>query len=358
MDPAALIPVPDALPVHWYWFDLMLLLTFFLHIVFMNVMLGTACIVTLTHLFSKGEGSLLCESTAQGLPSIIALTVNLGVAPLLFIQVLYGHLLYTSSILMGVFWLWIIGTLITAYYLAYLYKYKYNKLHSGRFLLTAAITLLLLFIGFVFTNNTTLMLNPGSWTRYFDQPHGFLLNTADKTILPRYLHFITSAIAVGGLSLALFFSGKVKKGDLQAGAMVTQGCQWFTGATLVNFASGTWFLESLPQGLLTSSGTPVWFLIFLFCGITSGIVAAVLAMREQVHGAAASALLSIFFMVLVRDRVRSAFLEPWFSPTELTVQPQYAPLLLFLIICAGGLLLIVWMIRLVMAADKKQEARS
>jgi len=49
------------------------------------------------------------------IPSTFALGVTFGIAPLLFVQVLYGNLIYSSSILMGVFWLLIIPFIIIAY---------------------------------------------------------------------------------------------------------------------------------------------------------------------------------------------------------------------------------------------------
>jgi hypothetical protein len=48
------------------------------------------------------KGDLLTgklEKKASGsIPTLIALAVNLGVPPLLFVQVLYGHLFYSSSV--------------------------------------------------------------------------------------------------------------------------------------------------------------------------------------------------------------------------------------------------------------------
>ncbi len=358
MDPATLIPTPDALPVHWSWFYLLLLVTFFLHIVLMNIMLGTAFIAAATHLHTKGGSSPAGESAAKGVPYTIALTVNFGVAPLLFVQVLFGHLMYTSSILMGVYWLWVIGILIAAYYLAYIYKYQYHRLAAGRFLLAGAITLLLLIIGFIFTNNFTLMLSPSQWPQYFENSRGFILNTADPTVLPRYLHFMTSAVAVGGLSSALWFSWKKKKGDGNADLMIARGCRWFAGATLVNVAFGAWFLGAIPRGLLTASGSVAWFAILLITGILFACFAVIFALRDQVYPAAGSALPTIFFMILVRDQLRSAYLAPWFSPSDLAVQPQYSPLLLFLAVFIGGLLLIAWMVRLALGAGTNREVQS
>jgi predicted permease len=45
--------------------------------------------------------------------------INLAVPPLLFAQVLYGRALYTSSVLIGLYWISIIGLLMLAYWLLY-----------------------------------------------------------------------------------------------------------------------------------------------------------------------------------------------------------------------------------------------
>ena len=59
------------------------------------------------------------------LPTVFAFTITLGVAPLLFLQVMYGQfLLYASSILIGVPWLAIIGIVILAYYGVYFFSMK------------------------------------------------------------------------------------------------------------------------------------------------------------------------------------------------------------------------------------------
>ena len=57
MNPAALIPTPDVLPVPWGWFQVLLLLTLFLHILLMNVMLGTA-VIALVNLAISGTPTL------------------------------------------------------------------------------------------------------------------------------------------------------------------------------------------------------------------------------------------------------------------------------------------------------------
>ncbi len=105
MEFASLIPAPDALPIHWLWLQLLLTLTTFIHLVAMNLMLGAGIIGLATPHSSGGEVVALRRDIGRTLPITIALTINLGVAPLLFLQVLYGQYFYTSSVLMASLWL-------------------------------------------------------------------------------------------------------------------------------------------------------------------------------------------------------------------------------------------------------------
>ncbi len=57
MNPASLIPTPDAIPVHWGWLKLFLLATFFLHLLCMNTMLGIGIIALLKSLFNVAHSS-------------------------------------------------------------------------------------------------------------------------------------------------------------------------------------------------------------------------------------------------------------------------------------------------------------
>ena len=39
-----MIPVPDAIPVNWWWFEILLTATFFIHLLLMNSLLGSSLI--------------------------------------------------------------------------------------------------------------------------------------------------------------------------------------------------------------------------------------------------------------------------------------------------------------------------
>ncbi len=359
MDPAALIPTPDAIPVHWGWFQFLLLLTFYLHILLMNVMLGTVIIAFVRHLQRPAATSPLTREISKKLPFSIALAVNFGVAPLLFVQVLYGHFIYASSVLMAALWLSIVGILIAAYYTAYIYRYQYHRMIDGRMVASGLISCLLLIIGFFFSSNFTLMLHPETWQRYFDHPSAMLLNFSDPTLIPRYLHFVVSSMAVAGLAIALYFRRQQINGAPEAEEWVRCGCNWFGYATFANFAIGFWFFGALPKGLIDPS-TLVGglFSFFLIIGVIAALLAAVYGLRQRVLPALYLLLAAVFSMIMVREFLRAAYLKPWFSLADLETAPAYSPLILFLLFFAGGLVLIGWMLKTTYRIFQNREVQS
>jgi len=359
MNPAALIPTPDTLQVPWGWFQVLLLLTLFLHIILMNVMLGSGLIALVNLFRAGGEPTPLARDISKKLPFAIAFTVNFGIAPLLFVQVLYGNFLYASSVLMANFWLLIVAFLIIGYYLAYILDYRFDTLHNSRVPIIGLAVASLLTIGFLMSNNFTLMQRPEAWTRYFDRPTGLLLNLSDPTLIPRYLHFMVAAIAVGGLSLALLGEWRVRRGDPGAAAAVRSGCNWFAYATIVNFGIGFWFFGVLPRQVHDLSHfSGVLIAVLLVVAIILGAFSVIYSLQARVMPTLYTVLAAIFVMLLVRDLVRVAYLRPYFSLADLEVVPQYSPLLLFLVIFVAGLALIGWMARLAWRAVTAGEVRS
>lgn len=78
---------------------LLLLFTFFMHLVLVDILLGSTllAIVERKNFVEDGQGAYL--------PKILALTVNFGIAPFLFLQIVYGNFLYSGVVLMAVWWL-------------------------------------------------------------------------------------------------------------------------------------------------------------------------------------------------------------------------------------------------------------
>ncbi len=257
--------------------------------------------------------------------------------------------MYTSSVLMGIYWLSIFVILILSYYGTYVYSMNYERAAAFHTVISGFIAGTLLAVAFIISNNFSLMMNPEGWSSYFSNPEGTLLNLSDPTFWPRFLHSVLGAIAVGGLTIAFYYDFKKRKGESDSEVEITTGTNWFVGATMLNFGIGTWYWGSLPEYVRSLSGDGgAFFLVFIVLGIITAILSLIYGMRHQVRPAVYYLLAALFCMVLVREFVRRLTLAPWFKTSDLEVMPQYSPLLLFLLVFAGGLWLVYYMIRLVL----------
>jgi hypothetical protein len=338
MNPASLIPLVESIPIPWGWFDILLVLTFTVHILFMNALLGSAAIGLVRSLRGDHE---LAHDVGQKSPPLLALTINMGVAPLLFLQVLYGHFDYVSSVLMGGWWLAVIGALLFSYYGFYYYKFKYDSLSgSGRNLLFLLSIAGIVYTAFMLTNNMTLMLLPETWTEYFTRDGGFL-NLSDPTIAPRFLHFMIGTLAVGGLFIALL--GRMKNRP----DYVDTGMTWFVRATLVNLAAGIWFLIALPRPVLLGfMGDSLPATLTLLAGLLAAGMALWAGFRNSPVQTTVWAVLTVLFMSLTRNWVRILYLAPWFKMEDAPVTNQYSSFFLFLGFLVAGLILVGYMLKL------------
>jgi len=347
MDAASLIPTPDALQVHWFWLHLLLTLTTFLHLVAMNIMLGAGFIAFVAPFWRGDDVMPLNAHIARTLPYSIAFTINLGVAPLLFLQVLYGQFLYTSSVLMAVYWLAIVGILIISYYAAYVYNLIDNRSGLGRLYIGATL-LLLLTVSFLFSNNVSIMQMPEVWSSYFADRTGWLLNFSDPSLIPRYLHFVASAVAIGGLGIALYFEIRKRRGAADGDEWIKLGCNWFMVATIINFGFGFWFLGALPEAAYDPSTlNGKIFFIMIVASVVTIIPSVAYAQAGRIIPATVWALLTIVLMTLARDILRLTYLKPYFTLSGLPYVPQYSPFIVFLLAFIGAGYLVVWMLKIV-----------
>jgi hypothetical protein len=356
MEPAALIPSPDVLPLPAIWFHVLSLATLVLHLLVMNAMLGGSIIALFsefTRLHDGGAASVHREISRK-LPFAIAFTVNLGVPPLLFLQVLYGHFIYVSSVLMAVYWVSVFVLVMAAYYLAYVYDLKFATLGSWRWFCLWLAVALMLSVGFIFSNNMTLMLRPAAWMDYFANPGGTWLNLSEPSLVPRYLHFVIASLAVGGLALACLGAWWQKRGREGAKAWQTLGLKWFTRATLVQLAGGLWFLFSLPEEVRDLFwGGERWHTMLLGAGVALALLALILAYAGKVWSALWVVTGTVVLMVIQRDLVREAYLQPYFSLESLPVRIQWSPAALFAVSLVIGGALVVMMLK--WAADAGKE---
>lgn len=338
MNPASLIPLVEPVPIPWAWFDVLLIVTFTAHILFMNALVGSAAIGLWRALRGNDD---VAYGAGMKLPPLLALTINMGVAPLLFLQVNYGHFDYVSSVMMGGWWLGLIAALLISYYGFYTYKFGYDSMGAGKRNALFALSLAgLVYVGFMLTNNMLIMVQPEAWMQYFESTDGFLL-WDDPTIWPRYLHFMVGSVAIGGLFVALL--GQVRKND----DFIDIGMRWFVRGTLVNLAVGIWFLMALPRDIMLGfMGDSLPATLTLVASLVASGLMLAAGFRKEPKSAAIWAVLTVFFMSCSRHWLRTFYLAPWFRIEETPVTHQYGSFYLFLGFLVVGLAAVGYMLKL------------
>ncbi len=353
MPTTSLIPTPDSIPMPWWVFEVLGDLTFLIHIVFMNVVLG-GTLILLAGGFGPVREQRLGHALVAKTPTMLALTITFGVAPLLFVQVILGHMFYTSSILMATAWILIIPILILAYYGSYLFKLNHDQ-NSG----LAALGMLLmvaglLYISFMFTNNLSLAQRPEVWGEYFNNRTGWLLNLSDPTLIPRYLHFLVASVAIAGLFSAIVWHVRGKRGHRNVNDKVQRGLKLFGFATILEIAIGLWWIIALPKEvMLEFMGGDMLRTIVFGLGFLLAIGALVVALLNKLWLTIGHVAGLLVLMVIQRSLLRWSYLRDDTSMADITVTPQWSVFILFLVVFVIGLGTVWYMIKQVQAVEAK-----
>jgi hypothetical protein len=203
-------------------------------------------------------------------------------------------------------------------------------------------SLVFLVTGFIMTHNFSLMLRPERWdAMYRANDSGTHWNFADPTVWPRYAHYVVASFAFTGLVLALI--GAKSKAD-SAGWMKDLGAKLFLGGTLVQMATGLWFLFALePRVRDAFLGGNAGDTALLW-GAVAATVVAMLVVRKNPVLAAVATTVTLAGMSIARQRERTITLEPYFRTESLAVAPQTVLFLIFATLLVLGLALVGWML--------------
>lgn len=371
------VPTPDALPLPGpiWLFEFLLLLTFVLHILAMNFLLGGSIVAVVERLRAKamptkGVGSAVAGDAGEPfaiarwfekkMPIAMAFTVTLGVAPLLFVQAMYGHLFYTASVITAWPWFSVIGVLLVTYSLVYRLSFHGDTLSGGAKATAILVMIGLVSIAFLYVNNMTLAIRPDAWAaKYFARPGGTSWNLDDPTFFPRLLHFVTAAMAVAGMVVAVVGAKRVNDGDETGRTWLKVGGLWFVIPTFLQFGWGLWWLLALDRAVmlpLMGGDLPntIIFMVSIFLPIGAMVMVAMSLKATRpyglVHGAAHLLLLTIIGMIITRHAVRKHTLAPVFDLESIEVLPQWGVFGLFAVLLVGALATVAWMVVTIMKA--------
>jgi hypothetical protein len=120
---------PLGFPAPTIFYLVLYIATLLVHVVFMNYVLAGSAYIAFGVLKNRTAVSGLKEDKIANmlrdwLPFVLSAAITAGVAPLLFIQILYKQNVYTANLLLFHRWMSIVPALIVGFYLLYLAKSK------------------------------------------------------------------------------------------------------------------------------------------------------------------------------------------------------------------------------------------
>lgn len=257
---------PAGLPFYPQVFMALAVLTFALHIFTVQLMLGASG-VTIWGAFSKNAHARRLGLSMLNVAKIaVSVAIVLGVAPLLFVQVIYDPFWYTSNVLSARYVIGFIITLIFAYLALYYYYYGnyHDDAEAPRKRVWSMLLSLALFlaVGSIMHVLSREMLFPEEWKAWY-APNGEIDPSGSnyKAFSPfRFAFFILMGVPTVGAWLVAFRSYFSVRDDIDrsyldfAAALGRKLMVW--GMVPVVIAFGGWMMN-LPDTAQGFAGS-VW----------------------------------------------------------------------------------------------------
>ncbi|MDO9251209.1 MAG: hypothetical protein Q7U48_06605 [Hydrogenophaga sp.] len=278
---------PAGVPSHPLVFLVLGVLTFALHIAAVQVMLGAATL-TLRGAFSASQHwRRLAAAMITTAKIAVSVAIVIGVAPLLFVQVVYDPFWYTSNVLSA--W-WVIGfivLLIAGYIALYIFYWKNHDIVAdggkGGVWMVLSIALLLA-VGFIVHSLTNQMLFPEHWMGWY-APKG-VVNPDGHSLhywhLPRFLFFIALSAPVTGAWL--YGYRRYLQGAQEADAAYLG---WLRGLAqnlmlvggVMSVLIGALWMATLPEKMAWFASS-IWLLMAVVA--LAAVVALPLVLRDRI----------------------------------------------------------------------------
>ena len=360
-----LIPAVDAagIPGPPWLFQALLVFTFFLHLLFVNLTLGGTLLAAISSALGGGGRHGHRGALANRLMAVntfgISLTITTGVAPLLFMQVIYHHFFYPATILIAGAWLGFLLLLLVGYYAAYLFKFRGAPARGqggGIWLWISAVCFLLVAMVHVAVN--LIHSQPGLWDGLAANPWAIL---GDPTYLLRLLHFVLAGLSISALVAVWWAVRKAGEGeDVELNAQVARfAWKWALACTALLVVDGFVLLLVLPRPVLVglmaggaATMVPLTLAILLAIGLLLMLarVTNPLDKPALVSGTLATMVLAVAVMTLTRHQVRDLYLEPLAERSVFEVVPQWGTFALFAVLLVAGLAAVAAMVRKVLVS--------
>jgi hypothetical protein len=256
------------LPSPPFIFDIFLVLTFALHILLVNLVLGSLGLILWGKIKGDANWKRLSASLSRLVVNSISWAIVLGVAPLLFIQVIYDPFWYTANTLSAVWALAFLAFIALAFLFAYFFYLGGGYEEKGTILWPLLSLALLLLAGIVMHALAVTQLYPEKWPNFATQNNIYL--SSGKYLhgfeIFRFLHFMLPSFAVTGVWLIFYSRYFREKYDPAYLEWVERlGAKLVLIFSLLQAIAGFLWLVSLPKEL--NFMTNPFFILALIVGL-------------------------------------------------------------------------------------------
>ncbi|MDF1545249.1 MAG: hypothetical protein P1R58_09125 [bacterium] len=335
------LPDYNFISVPLWLLNVLHILTLTLHLAAMNFMFGGIIVILLGKIDDRWNNPAV-QKLVRLFPSAMAATVTLGVAPLLFVQMVFPGQVYSASIVSGWFWLAIVGVAIVLYY--FLYGAAFAKQLGRQAVYLSLAFAGLLYISFIYSSTFAMAENPALIKMlYAAGQSGWIVNPDVGSYLFRWLHMIFGAVTVGA-----FFVGWIGKESAQ---VYKAGKSFYLWGMVSAMVLGFIYLVTFGDYILPFMRSPgIWWM-------TASLILSLGSLhfffKQKFLFSGTMLFVSLLGMVATRHYARLVHLSDFFRPEELTVKPDYGPFLVFLVSFVIMLGFVWYMFRLFFKSPSK-----
>ena len=280
-------------------------LTLVLHAGFMTYVLAGSIYLAWASLFPGKDEIVrlrmpLAEILRDWMPFALSAAITAGVAPLLFVQIIYRQEFYTSNLLLGWRWMMVVPVLIVGFYLLYLLKSKLINQWSraAKASVTIGVAGSFLFVAFCWTTNHLLGIDSARW------PEAYASGTVVSSVVGltlRLLMWISGAfpsMCVLALWQVAWYQRITPLGSSSdrphARADLQILARMALGGLLLALAFGVGYGVTLDASILAEFvGSGAIWLLFVFAGAACQVIGWIRAVKSN------SDSLSIRFLISI-----------------------------------------------------------
>ena len=315
---------PAGIPAPAWIFQYLMVLTWAFHIAFVNLSLGSGLLAVVGFLKRRVPAWARLSVAMTSVTKIsVSMAIVLGVAPLLFTQVIYDPGWYTANVLSAFWVIFFIFSLGVGYSLWFVFYFKNHdaaqsaQLSGGVVWWAVASLALLLLDGFIMHVLTYQSLFPAQWMQWY-APHGVPVMSGTSIHafdLSRFAFFIVMSLTMTGVFLIGYSRYFRARADVAAEYLDLAhrlGVRTVYWGVALQLATGLIWAVGLPATMQVFGQPLFWLTVVLLVGIAiyAGLV---VPGGTAVQAYSAMALYGALALVISIDReaLRIAYLAPF-----------------------------------------------